>query len=78
MVNKKATITGAVTLQKDVIQAPVTNLSNAWREDYRQFLLTGPEPGYDGSTIRARGTNTTGNPNAYRYWRYRKRADLTV
>jgi hypothetical protein len=29
MVNKKATITGAVTLQKDVIQAPVTNLSNA-------------------------------------------------
>lgn len=65
---KKTTITGAVTsVKSDVIsQAPVTNLSNALtgRLPGTIFINRSGEPGYDGSTIRVRGTNTTGNPNA--------------
>lgn len=65
---KKATITGAVTsVRSDVItQAPVTNLSNALagRLPGTIFINRSGEPGNDGSQIRIRGTNTTGNPSA--------------
>jgi TonB-linked SusC/RagA family outer membrane protein len=65
---KKATVTGAVTsVKSDVItQAPVTNLSNALtgRLPGTIFINRSGEPGNDGSQIRVRGTNTTGNPSA--------------
>jgi TonB-linked SusC/RagA family outer membrane protein len=65
---KKATVTGSVTSVKgDVItQAPVTNLSNALagRLPGVVFVNRSGEPGYDGSQIRIRGTNTIGNPSA--------------
>ena len=65
---KKATITGAVTSVKseDILKAPVTNLSNALagRLPGTVFINRSGEPGYDGSIIRIRGTNTTGNPSA--------------
>ncbi|MEX2234285.1 MAG: carboxypeptidase-like regulatory domain-containing protein, partial [Cyclobacteriaceae bacterium] len=65
---KKATITGAVTSIKneDITRAPVTNLSNALvgRLPGTIFINRSGEPGYDGSQIRIRGTNTTGNPSA--------------
>jgi TonB-linked SusC/RagA family outer membrane protein len=65
---KKTTITGAVTsVKSDVIsQAPVTNLSNALvgRLPGAVFINRSGEPGNDGSQIRVRGTNTSGNPNA--------------
>jgi TonB-linked SusC/RagA family outer membrane protein len=65
---KKTTITGAVTsVKSDVIaQAPVANLSNALvgRLPGTVFINRSGEPGNDGSQIRVRGTNTTGNPNA--------------
>ena len=65
---KKATITGAVTsVKSDEIQrAPVTNLSNALvgRLPGTVFINRSGEPGYDGSQIRIRGTNTTGNNSA--------------
>lgn len=65
---KKTTITGAVTsVKSDVIsQAPVTNLTNALagRLPGTIFINRSGEPGSDGSQIRVRGTNTTGNPNA--------------
>lgn len=65
---KKATITGAVTSvrSEEILQAPVTNLSNALagRLPGTLFINRSGEPGYDGSIIRIRGTNTTGNPSA--------------
>lgn len=65
---KRTTITGAVTsVKSDVItQAPVTNLSNALvgRLPGTVFINRSGEPGADGSQIRVRGTNTSGNPNA--------------
>jgi TonB-dependent starch-binding outer membrane protein SusC len=65
---KKETITGAVTSVKsaDILKAPVTNLSNALagRLPGTVFINRSGEPGYDGSVIRIRGTNTTGNPSA--------------
>ncbi|CAN5162521.1 TonB-dependent receptor [soil metagenome] len=65
---KKATITGAVTSVKseEIMRAPVTNLSNALvgRLPGTVFLNRSGEPGNDGSQIRIRGTNTTGNPSA--------------
>lgn len=65
---KKTTITGAVaSVKSDVInQAPVTNLSNALvgRMPGTIFINRSGEPGADGSQIRVRGTNTTGNPSA--------------
>ncbi|MBA4057070.1 MAG: SusC/RagA family TonB-linked outer membrane protein, partial [Marivirga sp.] len=51
----------------DVIsQAPVSNLSNALagRLPGTVFINRSGEPGNDGSQIRVRGTNTTGNPSA--------------
>ena len=65
---KKATITGAVTSVKseEIRRAPVTNLSNALvgRLPGTVFINRSGEPGYDGSQIRIRGTNTTGNNSA--------------
>jgi TonB-dependent starch-binding outer membrane protein SusC len=65
---KKATVTGAVTSVKSeqITQAPVTNLSNALvgRLPGTIFINRSGEPGYDGSQIRVRGTNTVGNPSA--------------
>lgn len=65
---KKATITGAVTSVKseEILKAPVTNLSNALvgRLPGTIFINRSGEPGNDGSQIRIRGTNTTGNPSA--------------
>lgn len=65
---KKTTVTGAVTSVKgDIIgQAPVTNMSNALagRLPGAIFINRSGEPGNDGSQIRIRGTNTSGNPNA--------------
>ncbi|HEX8038060.1 MAG TPA: SusC/RagA family TonB-linked outer membrane protein, partial [Chryseosolibacter sp.] len=65
---KKATITGAVTSVKsdDILKSPVTNLSNALvgRLPGTIFINRSGEPGYDGSIIRIRGTNTVGNPSA--------------
>ena len=65
---KKATVTGSVTSVKgDVItQSPTTNLSNALagRLPGVLFINRSGEPGYDGSTIRIRGTNTIGDPSA--------------
>jgi TonB-dependent starch-binding outer membrane protein SusC len=65
---KKATVTGAVTSVKSdqITQAPVTNLSNALagRLPGTVFINRSGEPGYDGSQIRIRGTNTIGNPSA--------------
>lgn len=65
---KKATVTGSVTSVKsdEIIQSPVTNLSNALvgRLPGVIFVNRTGEPGYDGSQIRIRGTNTIGNPGA--------------
>lgn len=65
---KKATVTGAVTTVKSdqIVQSPVTNLSNALvgRLPGVVFVNRSGEPGYDGSQIRIRGTNTIGNPGA--------------
>lgn len=65
---KKATITGAVSSIKneDIEKAPVTNLSNALvgRLPGTIFINRSGEPGYDGSQIRIRGTNTTGDNSA--------------
>ncbi len=64
----KATVTGSVTsVRGDVItQTPVTNVSNALagRLPGVLFINRSGEPGYDGSQIRIRGTNTIGNPSA--------------
>lgn len=65
---KKATVTGSVTSVKSdqIVQSPVTNLSNALagRLPGVVFINRSGEPGYDGSQIRIRGTNTIGNPSA--------------
>ncbi|HEU5147811.1 MAG TPA: carboxypeptidase-like regulatory domain-containing protein, partial [Chryseosolibacter sp.] len=65
---KKATVTGSVTSVKsaEIVQSPVTNLSNALvgRLPGVIFVNRSGEPGYDGSQIRIRGTNTIGNPGA--------------
>jgi TonB-linked SusC/RagA family outer membrane protein len=65
---KKATVTGAVATVKndEIMQAPVTNLSNALvgRLPGVTFVNRSGEPGNDGSQIRIRGTNTIGNTGA--------------
>ena len=62
---KKVTVTGAVTQVKgtDLDKSPSTNLSNslAGRLPGITAMQRSGEPGYDGSTIRIRGTNTLGN-----------------
>ena len=65
---KKATLTGAVSVVKgkEVLQSPATNVSNSLVGRLPGLVATQPsgEPGYDGSTIRIRGVNTTGNNDA--------------
>ena len=65
---KKETVTGSVVSVKgaDLIKSPTTNLSNsiAGRLPGVVAVNRSGEPGYDGSAIRIRGTNTIGNNNA--------------
>lgn len=65
---KKVTVTGAVaSVQgKDLEKSPNVNLSNslAGRLPGITAINSSGEPGYDGSTIRVRGTNTLGNSSA--------------
>ena len=65
---KKATLTGAVTAVKgtELEKAPSANLSNTLggRLPGVSAVQTSGEPGYDGSAIRIRGTNSLGNSNA--------------
>lgn len=64
-VQKKETATGAVSSVRgdDLIKSPVANLSNAiaGRMPGVITLQRSGEPGYDGATIRIRGSNTLGN-----------------
>lgn len=64
-VQKKVTVTGAVTAVKgaELDKSPGLNLSNslAGRLPGVTAMQGGGEPGFDGSTIRIRGTNTLGN-----------------
>jgi TonB-linked SusC/RagA family outer membrane protein len=65
---KKETITGAVATVKgkDLNKSPAMNLSNsiAGRMAGVVAVNRGGEPGYDGSSIRIRGSNTLGNNDA--------------
>lgn len=63
--SKKETTTGSIASVKgdELIKSPVTNLSNALAgrlPGVITFQRSG-EPGYDGATIRIRGSNTLGN-----------------
>jgi TonB-linked SusC/RagA family outer membrane protein len=62
---KKVTVTGAVAQVKgsELENSPTVNLSNALagRLPGITAVQSSGEPGYDGSTIRIRGTNTLGN-----------------
>lgn len=64
-IQKKETVTGSVSTVKgsELLKSPVTNLSNTLvgrMSGVNAFQRSG-EPGYDGSTIRIRGSNTLGN-----------------
>ncbi|WP_225974421.1 TonB-dependent receptor plug domain-containing protein [Arachidicoccus ginsenosidivorans] len=65
---KKTTISGAVAAVQgeELEKAPVTNLSNslAGRLPGVTAIQSSGEPGYDGSSIRIRGTNSLGNSDA--------------
>lgn len=65
---KKATLTGSVTAVKgsELEKAPASNLSNTLggRLPGVSAVQSSGEPGYDGSAIRIRGTNSLGNSNA--------------
>ncbi|MBO9595647.1 MAG: TonB-dependent receptor [Niabella sp.] len=65
---KKVTLTGAVADVKgtELAKTPTVNLTNtlAGRLPGITAINTGGEPGYDGSTIRIRGTNSLGNSSA--------------
>jgi TonB-dependent SusC/RagA subfamily outer membrane receptor len=65
---KKATLTGSVTAVKgaELEKAPAANLSNTLggRLPGVSAVQSSGEPGYDGSAIRIRGTNSLGNSNA--------------
>jgi TonB-linked SusC/RagA family outer membrane protein len=65
---KKVTLTGAVAVVKgnDLAKSPATNLTNsiAGRLPGVVAVNASGEPGYDGSTIRIRGSNTLGNNDA--------------
>lgn len=67
-VQKKETITGAVTSVKgsELVKSPAVNLSNslAGRMPGVIAVNRSGEPGYDGSSIRIRGSNTLGNNDA--------------
>ena len=65
---KKVTVTGAVAQVKgsDLAKSPSVNLSNALagRLPGVTTIQSTGEPGYDGSTIRIRGSNTPNNSGA--------------
>ncbi|HVU54875.1 MAG TPA: SusC/RagA family TonB-linked outer membrane protein [Puia sp.] len=65
---KKVTVTGAVAQVKgsELEKSPTVNLSNSLvgRLPGVYAVQSSGEPGYDGSTIRIRGTNTLGNTSA--------------
>ena len=65
---KKATLTGSVTAVKgaELQKAPAANLSNTLggRLPGVSTVQSSGEPGYDGSAIRIRGTNSLGNSSA--------------
>ncbi len=65
---KKVTVTGAVATVKgtELEKAPTLNLSNslAGRLPGVIAIQSSGEPGYDGSRIQIRGTNTIGNSSA--------------
>jgi TonB-dependent starch-binding outer membrane protein SusC len=65
---KKVTVTGSVATVKgsDLVKSPAVNLSNslAGRLPGVTAVNTSGEPGYDGSGIRIRGSNTLGNNTA--------------
>jgi TonB-linked SusC/RagA family outer membrane protein len=65
---KKVTVTGAVATVKgtELEKSPTVNLSNSLvgRLPGVYAVQASGEPGYDGSTIRIRGTNTLGNTSA--------------
>lgn len=65
---KKVTVTGSVAQVKgsELQKSPAVNLSNslAGRLPGITAINSSGEPGYDGSTIRIRGTNTLGNSSA--------------
>ncbi|MDQ6814117.1 MAG: TonB-dependent receptor plug domain-containing protein, partial [Bacteroidota bacterium] len=67
-VQKKVTVTGSVAMVKgtELEKSPTVNLSNslAGRLPGITAINGSGEPGFDGSTIRIRGTNTTGNSSA--------------
>lgn len=67
-VQKKVTVTGSVASVKgeELVKSPAINLSNsiAGRMPGVIAMNASGEPGYDGSTIRIRGTNTLGNNDA--------------
>ena len=65
---KKVTVTGAVAQVKgnELAKSPTVNLSNslAGRLPGITAVNSSGEPGYDGSAIRVRGTNSLGNTSA--------------
>jgi TonB-linked SusC/RagA family outer membrane protein len=65
---KKVTVTGSVAQVsgKELEKTPTVNLSNALvgRLPGISAVQSSGEPGYDGSSIRIRGTNTFGNTSA--------------
>jgi TonB-linked SusC/RagA family outer membrane protein len=65
---KKETITGSIATVKgeELVKSPALNLSNsiAGRMAGVVAVNRGGEPGYDGSGIRIRGSNSLGNNNA--------------
>ena len=65
---KKVTVTGAVAQVKgaELEKSPAVNLSNslAGRLPGVTTIQSSGEPGYDGSVIQIRGTNTLGNSSA--------------
>lgn len=67
-VQKKETVTGSVASVKgdELIKSPAVNLSNslAGRMPGVVAVNRSGEPGYDGSAIRIRGSNTLGNNDA--------------
>jgi len=65
---KKETVTGSVVSVKgdDLVKSPAVNLANslAGRLPGVTVVNRSGEPGYDGATIRIRGSNTLGNNSA--------------
>ncbi|WP_425423139.1 SusC/RagA family TonB-linked outer membrane protein [Spirosoma panaciterrae] len=65
---KKETVTGSVATVKgnDLVKSPAVNLTNSIAGRMPGVIATNAsgEPGYDGSTIRIRGTNSLGNNDA--------------